>query len=71
MDKHANCTASAERRSEEPVRERLPADYDARLATIAGSFLAPAVGWRTVFLLSAAPALVLLAWKWLPETLCF
>jgi MFS family permease len=26
------------------------------------------VGWRTVFLLSAAPVLVLLAWKWLPES---
>jgi MFS family permease len=38
------------------------------LAAIAGSFLAPAVGWRTVFLLSAAPVLVLLAWRWLPES---
>jgi MFS family permease len=38
------------------------------LAAIAGSFLAPAVGWRTVFLLSAAPILVLLAWRRLPES---
>jgi len=38
------------------------------LATIVGSFLAPMVGWRTVFLLSAAPILVLLAWKRLPES---
>jgi MFS family permease len=38
------------------------------LATIVGSFLAPTLGWRTVFLLSAAPVLVLLAWKWLPES---
>ena len=38
------------------------------LAAIVGSFLAPAVGWRMVFLLSAAPILVLLAWRWLPES---
>lgn len=38
------------------------------LAAIAGSFLAPAVGWRTVFLLSALPILVLAAWRWLPES---
>jgi len=38
------------------------------LAAIVGSFVAPAVGWRTVFLLSAAPILVLLAWRWLPES---
>jgi len=38
------------------------------LAAIVGSFLAPSLGWRTVFLLSAAPILVLLAWKWLPES---
>ncbi len=30
--------------------------------------MAPEVGWRTVFLLSAFPALVLLAWKILPES---
>jgi MFS family permease len=38
------------------------------LATIVGSFIAPALGWRTIFLLSAAPVLVLLAWKRLPES---
>ncbi len=38
------------------------------LAAIAGSFLAPAVGWRTVFLLAALPLLVLLVWKRLPES---
>lgn len=38
------------------------------LAAIVGSFLAPAVGWRTVFLLSAFPAVILLAWKILPES---
>lgn len=38
------------------------------LATIVGSFLAPGLGWRTVFLISAAPILVLLAWRWLPES---
>lgn len=38
------------------------------LATIAGSFLAPHLGWRPIFLLSAAPILVLLAWKRLPES---
>lgn len=38
------------------------------LAAIVGSFVAPELGWRTVFLLSAIPILVLLAWKWLPES---
>jgi MFS family permease len=38
------------------------------LAAIVGSFVAPAVGWRTVFLLSSLPILVLLAWRWLPES---
>jgi MFS family permease len=38
------------------------------LAAIAGSFVAPQIGWRAVFLLSVAPALVLLAWRRLPES---
>jgi MFS family permease len=38
------------------------------LAAVVGSFLAPAIGWRPVFLLSAFPALALLAWKHLPES---
>jgi MFS family permease len=38
------------------------------LATIVGSFLAPSLGWRTIFLLSAAPLLALLAWKRFPES---
>ena len=38
------------------------------LATIIGSFVAPVLGWRPIFLLSAAPILVLLAWKRLPES---
>ncbi len=38
------------------------------LATIVGSFLAPHLGWRPIFLLSAAPILVLLAWRRLPES---
>jgi MFS family permease len=38
------------------------------LATIIGSFLAPSIGWRAVFLLSVFPAVILLAWKWLPES---
>jgi len=38
------------------------------LATIVGSFLAPHLGWRPIFLLSATPVLVLLAWKRLPES---
>jgi MFS family permease len=38
------------------------------LATIIGSFLAPEIGWRNVFLVSVAPALILLAWKYLPES---
>ncbi|HEY2293978.1 MAG TPA: MFS transporter [Thermoanaerobaculia bacterium] len=38
------------------------------LATIVGSFVAPVLGWRTVFLLSAAPLLMLLAWSRLQES---
>lgn len=38
------------------------------LAAIVGSFLAPVLGWRTVFVISALPLLVLLAWKRLPES---
>ncbi|HEX5758678.1 MAG TPA: MFS transporter [Thermoanaerobaculia bacterium] len=38
------------------------------LAAIVGSFLAPAAGWRTVFLLSALPGLALLAWRRFPES---
>ncbi|HSU82111.1 MAG TPA: MFS transporter, partial [Thermoanaerobaculia bacterium] len=38
------------------------------LATIMGSFVAPVLGWRTVFLLSAAPVLALLVWSRLPES---
>ena len=38
------------------------------LAAIVGSFIAPSIGWRPVFLLSAAPVLVLLAWRRLPES---
>jgi MFS family permease len=37
-------------------------------AAIMGSFVAPSIGWRAVFLLSVAPALILLAWKYLPES---
>lgn len=37
-------------------------------AAIIGSFLAPTLGWRAVFLLSVAPALILLAWRYLPES---
>lgn len=38
------------------------------LAAIAGSFLAPALGWRTVFLISALPVVVVFLWRWLPES---
>jgi MFS family permease len=38
------------------------------LAAIVGSFLAPSLGWRPVFLLSAAPVLALLAWARFPES---
>jgi MFS family permease len=38
------------------------------LAAIMGSFLAPAVGWRTVFLISALPLVVVFLWRRLPES---
>lgn len=38
------------------------------LAAIVGSFLAPALGWRAVFLISALPLAVVLVWKRLPES---
>jgi MFS family permease len=38
------------------------------LAAAAGSFLAPALGWRAVFVLSALPLLALPALRWVPES---
>lgn len=39
------------------------------LAAIVGSFVAPAVGWRAVFMLSALPALLVTAVRrWVPES---
>jgi len=38
------------------------------LAAIAGSFLAPLVGWRAVFLVAALPLLALPLLRWVPES---
>ncbi len=38
------------------------------LATIMGSFVAPAIGWRAVFGLATAPLLLLLLLRWVPES---
>ena len=38
------------------------------LAAVAGSFLAPAAGWRAVFWLATAPALLLVLLRWVPES---
>jgi MFS family permease len=38
------------------------------LAAIAGSFLAPVVGWRAVFLVAALPLLALPLLRWVPES---
>jgi MFS family permease len=38
------------------------------LAAIVGSFLAPTLGWRTVFLVSALPIVVVFLWRRLPES---
>ncbi len=38
------------------------------LAAVVGSFLAPLVGWRWVFLVSALPALALPLLRWVPES---
>jgi MFS family permease len=38
------------------------------LAAVAGSFLAPVVGWRTVFLAAALPLLALPLLRWVPES---
>jgi MFS family permease len=38
------------------------------LAAVAGSFLAPVVGWRTVFLVAALPLLALPLLRWVPES---
>ncbi|HWM90169.1 MAG TPA: MFS transporter [Thermoanaerobaculia bacterium] len=38
------------------------------LAAIVGSFLAPVLGWRTVFLISALPVVVVFLWRRLPES---
>ncbi|SRR5579875_1513808 len=66
------------------IAETVPAQYRARyacyvqtgaplgilLAAVAGGFLAPAIGWRAVFVLAASPALIVAAavWRWLPES---
>jgi len=38
------------------------------LAAVAGSFLAPVVGWRAVFLVAALPLLALPLLRWVPES---
>jgi MFS family permease len=38
------------------------------LATVMGSFAAPAIGWREVFALSALPAFILVLLKFVPES---
>ncbi len=66
------------------IAETVPAKFRARyacyvqtgaplgilFAAIAGGFLQPAIGWRAVFVLAAAPALVVAVavWRWLPES---
>jgi len=66
------------------IAETVPARYRARyacyvqtgaplgilIAAIAGGFLAPAIGWRAVFVLAGLPALLaaMAVWLWLPES---
>jgi MFS family permease len=66
------------------IAETVPAQYRARyacyvqtgaplgilFAALAGGFLQPAIGWRMVFVVAAAPALVvaMVIWLWLPES---
>jgi MFS family permease len=66
------------------IAETVPARYRARyacyvqtgaplgilFAALAGGFLQPVIGWRAVFVVAAAPALVaaLAVWSWLPES---
>jgi len=66
------------------IAESVPPQYRARyaayvqvgaplgalLAAWAGGHLEPRIGWRTVFLVSAAPAFIVAAavWRWLPES---
>jgi len=40
------------------------------LAAFVGGYLEPAIGWRDVFLISAAPAFIVASavWRWLPES---
>ncbi len=66
------------------IAETIPAQHRARyacyvqtgaplgilIAALAGGFLAPAIGWRAVFVMAAIPALAVAVavWKWLPES---
>jgi MFS family permease len=66
------------------IAESMPAEYRARyaayvqvgaplgglLAAFVGGYLEPSIGWRSVFVVSAAPAFIVAAavYRWLPES---
>jgi len=61
-------TFPAERRGRYGAIAQSGAPFGLGLAAIAGSFVAPVLGWRMTFLLSALPAPVLALWRRLPES---
>jgi MFS family permease len=60
----------AERRGRYLAYVQVGSPLGVLLAAFVGGYLEPAIGWRHVFLISAAPAFIVASavWRWLPES---
>ena len=60
----------AERRGRYLAYVQVGSPLGVLLAAFVGGYLEPAIGWRDVFLISAAPAFIVASavWRWLPES---
>ena len=60
----------AERRGRYLAYVQVGSPLGVLLAAFVGGYLEPTIGWRAVFLISAAPAFIVAAavWRWLPES---
>jgi len=63
-------TVPPQRRARYAAYVQVGAPLGAMLAAVAGGHIEPLIGWRNVFLLSAAPSFIVAAfvWRWLPES---
>jgi MFS family permease len=63
-------TVPAERRGRYLAYVQVGSPLGVLMAAFIGGYLEPAIGWRAVFLLSSAPAFMVVAavWRWLPES---